>query len=182
MNATHHLRGTSAPLDEDPRRLLHFAHEAVRRHCPPWLASHSEDIGQALVVRLLRRRAQTRDVEITPAYVRAAARHAVVGALRKAGHRRALWEVHRPVLEQVARERSASPEHRCLLAAAREEVQRLEPQPRRAVMLYLEGDRIHDVAEQLGWNPKKADNTIFRSLAKVRERLAARGVTAAELR
>jgi DNA-directed RNA polymerase specialized sigma24 family protein len=170
----------NATLHEDPRALLRYVHDVVRRRCPGPLRGRSEDISQALVLRLLQRRRDADDVTLTAAYVQTAARHAVADEIRVCARRRAFWAAHGPAIEGELVDARPEPNPTCrrALGAVADHLDELDAGHRDAVMLYLQGERINDIAARLGWKPKKASNTVFRSLGRVRRRLAAQGMTA----
>ncbi len=167
-------------LDRDPHALLRHVHEAVRHRCPVPFRDRSEDIAQSLVVRLLDRARAANDMTLTPAYVRVAASHAVADEIRTYLRRRSFWAAHTPAIRNGAQICADRPDasYQAIVDPVRQQLRDLGPEAARAVSLYLEGERISEIATEMGWNPKKANNTVFRSLARLRKRLAAEGITA----
>ena len=52
----------------------------------------------------------------------------------------------------------------------------LEPDKRRAIGLHLQGFTTDEIAELLGWSEPKARNTVYRSMAALRQELVERGL------
>ena len=57
-------------------------------------------------------------------------------------------------------------------------LQELAESRRRAVVLYLQDHSVPEIAELLGWDTKKASNSVYRGLEDLREKLRERGVGA----
>lgn len=143
----------------------------VARNCPTSLWQQREDIVQQILVRI-HRLSQRRDLQLSRAYLKRAAKHGVCDAWRR--------RAHEPV--ELASE-PASPngdldtqtsQARALDAAARA-LATLPDARRQAVLLYLQGSRISEVADALGCDRKRADNLVYRGLAAVRRTMTAQG-------
>lgn len=61
-------------------------------------------------------------------------------------------------------------------AAIRRSLKELRPDQRRCVALYLQGHSVPEIARLLSFDPKKAENNVYRGLATLRERLRAQGL------
>ena len=175
----------SLPAGFDAERLREHLERAVRQVCPRWLVSEADDFVQTAMIKVMdiaRRREGT--VELSAFYLRKTAYSAVVDEIRRRRRRREVpleddrEELDRPGLDQPVdvpgpERRTAGRElgsaiHECLAELIR---------PRRlAVTLHLQGHRIKEVGELMGWNRKKAENLIYRGLADLRTCLAERGV------
>ena len=166
------------PVDDlDLRRLQGDVTDAVRRSCPPWLASQADDIAQAAMLRVLRAR-ERGATALNASWLRSAATSAVIDEVR---HRRALRE---DPLDQAgdtpATASEGQPERR---AHARQVgaaiLSCLAPLPddrRRAVSLYLHGHPVPELGRLLGWDPKRAENLVYRGLAALRDCLRRKGI------
>jgi DNA-directed RNA polymerase specialized sigma24 family protein len=53
----------------------------------------------------------------------------------------------------------------------------LAPEKRRAVGLHLQGFTTEEIGELLGWSEPKARNTVYRTMAVVRQELVTRGLS-----
>lgn len=167
----------------DLRRQLE---RAVRRTCPRWLAADADDLVQAALLRVLEiRRKREGEAEFSAFYLRRAAHSAVVDEIRR---RRRRAEV--PLEAEETGEPSwplgasgssgeADPERlsqsRELGRAITECLGRLIRPRRLAVTLHLQGHRIREVGDLLGWDAKKAENLIYRGLADLRDCLEDKG-------
>lgn len=168
----------SDPFDTDAvdrlrRRIL----RAVRRSCPAWLTPRVEDIAQNALTQLV---ARLRKSETNPGfsamYVEKAAYGATVDEIRRYSRRRETTA--EPGAMEAARSRAAGPER---TARAREigkgivDCLKTLALPRRlAVILYLEGCGIAEIAKRRRWNHKRAQNLVYRGLADLRRCLEAK--------
>lgn len=165
---------------EEVADLRRHLERAVRRTCPRWLAADTDDLVQAALLRVLEiRRKREGEAEFSAFYLRRAAHSAVVDEIRR---RRRRGEV--PLEAEEAGEPSwpneeADPERRSqsreLGRAIGECLGGLIRPRRMAVTLHLQGHRIREVGDLLGWNAKKAENLIYRGLADLRSCLEEKG-------
>lgn len=173
------------PPGFDADRLRERLERAVRQVCPRWLSSEADDLVQAAMIKVMdivRRREGT--VELSAFYLRKTAYSAVVDEIRRRRRRREVpleddrEELDRPGLDQPVED--PGPEQRTagreLGGAIRECLAELIRPRRLAVTLHLQGHRIKEVGELMGWNAKKAENLIYRGLADLRDCLEAKGV------
>jgi RNA polymerase sigma-70 factor (ECF subfamily) len=157
---------------------------AVSRICPPWLASRADDLVQVALLRVLEiRRRGEENAHISPSYLRKTAYSALIDEIRRWRRRREVSiETDEGGIDPAA-ERSSEhpdPEER---SAARETGRAIRDclgvlvRPRRlAVTLHLQGHSVPEVGRLMGWNPKKADNLVYRGLADLRDCLGTKGV------
>ena len=152
--------------------------DAVRRACRGWLSHHADDISQTTCLQLVCR-ARESHVRLTPAYVRRAARHAVVDTVRRYDRRDALWTRHQSAAQLHSNPRDPEGELLAgeLASAVRKELASLAEPRRRAVSLYLQGHGISEIAAKQAWSRKKADNLVRRGLATVRGALTRQGLS-----
>ncbi len=167
-------RTTQPPSVQSASALSRLMHNAVRRVCPSWMGSHREDIGQAALLQILNRKRRCGHMELTPAYVRRVARNAVIDAIRAHTRHEALVRMH----HSRARTYTRGPDggDQLLVKTLADQFCQLGGQRREAVLCYLAGERIQEIAARLGWSQKRASNTVFRSLIRLRRELARRGV------
>lgn len=149
---------------------------AVRAICPPWLAAQADDVVQEAWLRVEKARAEESGPP-NASYLWKTAHSAAMDAIRR--RRRLREEAH---AEEPDRMPSAepSPERAGQAAeirrAVEEELARLAPDRRAAVLLFLYGYSLKESATMLGWTPKRADNQRYQGLAELRRRLAERGI------
>ena len=160
--------------------LVRRVRAAVRRSCPPWLASQSEDIAQEVLLQLFRklRRGEGED-GFSTIYLLKAAHGVTVDEIRRRSRRREqtgredeMVEVPRnqPDPEQTAHGHSVGREiRRCL--------EMIVPARRIAVVLRLLGCSVPEIARRLGCPPKSADNRLYRGMKNLRDCLQTRGIT-----
>jgi len=153
---------------------------AVRRSCPPYLASQAEDIAQEVLVQLLRKLERTEGkATFSSIYLLKAAHGVTVDEIRRRSRRREQtgledqMEAHPragPDPEQEAMARSLGRQiRRCLegIIASR----------RVAVTLHLLGCPVPEIAQRLDCPVKSADNRVYRGMKDLRDCLAAKGLT-----
>lgn len=155
---------------------------AVRRTCPPWIAAQVDDLVQAATIKVLdRARRSAGPQDLTAAYLWRVGYCSVVDEIRRSRRRREVplsGEVDGgldPPAPGPGPERHA--DSRAIGAAIAECLQGMLPERRQAVTLHLLGHTVPEVARLLGWNGKRADNTVYRGLADLRNALAERGIT-----
>lgn len=167
-----------AGLTEDESvRLRATLSRAVASRCPGWLADQREDIVQDAMARVL---AQTPkgegDEPFRASYLWSAAYSALIDEIRRRQRRR---EVPLPEHEPPASAQPSPERHtagREINTGLRQCLRRLVDDRRRAVTLHLQGHRVKEVAALLGWDDKRADNSIYRGLGDLRRCLTAKGL------
>jgi RNA polymerase sigma-70 factor (ECF subfamily) len=162
---------------EEIRRRLS---RAVVRVCPRWLATHSEDIVQAAMLRVVdaAHRKGEESPDLSSLYIEKTAYSAMVDEIRR--HRRRREESADGMVETAGGPHDADPES---VAAAREIAEGLSGclavlgTPRRlAVTLHLQGHSVPEVASILKWRTKRAENLVYRGLADLRRCLSMKGL------
>lgn len=168
---------------------------SVRRTCPPWLGAEADDMVQTALLRVLdagAKRAESEgSVELAASYLRKAAYSAVVDEIRRRKRRREIpleddgVDVDPPADAGPIRAIQASEPDPERLSVSREAARAIRSclgemvrSRRQAVTLYLQGHRIKEVGALMGWDPKRAENLIYRGLADLRECLGRQGVHA----
>lgn len=168
-----------------PSSELHQIHDrirrAVRERCPSHLIQSADDVAQDLLLKVLRSPVAKRRCLESMAYVRTAARRALIDVYRSKQRRRRVLDDYRDTARcswSLGQSASVFPDpvlRRSMLRV----FDRLRPEQRAAVVGYLEQRRIPEIAEIRGWSQRKANNTVYRSLARLRSELRARGVEVA---
>ncbi|MBT3220138.1 MAG: RNA polymerase sigma factor, partial [Proteobacteria bacterium] len=150
---------------------------AVRRVCPPWLANHAEDIVQAAVIKILRRKGEGIG-ELKSSYLYKVAHSVMVDEIRRLRRRKEVGmednfaaEVDR---QQLGPEAQAA--GRELGEGILSCLGRLSTDRRRAVTLYLQGHTTPESARLLDWSPKRTENLIYRGLGELRKCLKSKGL------
>lgn len=168
---------------------------SVRRTCPSWLGAEADDMVQTALLRVLDAGAKRSDdegsIELRASYLRKAAYSAVVDEIRRRKRRREIpleddgVDVDPPAEAGPIRALPADepdPERRSVSREAARAIRsclgEMVRSRRRAVTLYLQGHRIKEVGALMGWDPKRAENLIYRGLADLRECLDRQGVHA----
>lgn len=155
---------------------------AVSRICPTWLTSQADDLVQAALIRVLRRKSEE-NAQISTSYLRKTAYSALIDEIRRCRrlkevsleaedggiHPEAETGSSRPDPEEVsAGHETGRAIRECLVQMVR---------PRRlAVALHLQGHSVPEIGNLMSWAPKKADNLVYRGLADLRECLGLKGV------
>jgi RNA polymerase sigma-70 factor (ECF subfamily) len=171
-------------LEEILDRFARLLRGTIARICPPALGIDLDDVEQEARLRIWRALLAARELAHPASYVYRAAASAAVDALRRARARRqSRWtELSDAALDEAAAGGIAgrSPEERAAarqeLAVVKEVLMTLDVDRRRAVGLHLRGFTTAEIGELLGWSEPKARSLVYRGLAEVRSRLAARGV------
>jgi RNA polymerase sigma-70 factor (ECF subfamily) len=153
---------------------------AVRRICPSWLASRSEDVVQAALIRvstLVEKGADPRPLSFS--YLRKAAYSALVDEIRGLRRRQ---EVPLPEDSDAFVLHAADPSPERTTASREigegiiECLRRLVQSRRLAVTLFLQGHTVPEAAKILGWSGKATENLVFRGLSDLRSCLASKGI------
>ncbi|MEM7156105.1 MAG: sigma-70 family RNA polymerase sigma factor [Myxococcota bacterium] len=175
-------RSTPRIVREDDEALRAKLGRVVARACPPWAAAHREDIVQAAMLRVVRARERNEDGrELPSSYLWKVAYSATIDEVRRLRAKRevslgsgASDEGGEPVdAAALGPERRA--ESAQLSGAIAQGLGQLNEARRQAVTLYLQGHSVPEIGRLLGWPPKRAENMVYRGLAKLREHLAAKG-------
>jgi RNA polymerase sigma-70 factor (ECF subfamily) len=165
--------------DEGVAELRRQLVRAVERICPRWLSAEADDLVQTALLRVLEiRRKREGEAEFSTFYLRRAAHSAVVDEIRRRRRRGEVpleAEGDEPALPSVAPGPEQLSEAGELGRAITECLGRMIRPRRLAVTLHLQGHRIREVGNHMGWGLKKAENLIYRGLSDLRECLAAQG-------
>ncbi|MCG8463140.1 MAG: RNA polymerase sigma factor [Holophagales bacterium] len=170
----------------------------IRKICPRDMGIVPEELEQEARVRLWKALESEREIENPASYLHRIAATVTIDAMRavrkdRERHVRAVSEPERETespppddgLPQDLVSPLPSPEERSrrqeMLRRARELVDGLPAGRRRAVGLYLQGFKIQEIADLVGWSEPKARNLLYRGLATLREAMAASGMTSEEL-
>jgi RNA polymerase sigma-70 factor (ECF subfamily) len=167
----------SAPIDRDLEQevaeLRWQLVRAVERICPRWLTAEADDLVQTALLRVLEiRRKREGEAEFSTFYLRRAAHSAVVDEIRRRRRRGEVpleAEGDEPALPSVAPGPDTITEAGELGRAITECLGRMIRPRRLAVTLHLQGHRIREVGDRMGWGLKKAENLIYRGLSDLRE-------------
>ena len=155
---------------------------AVAHSCPLWLREQQEDLVQVALLRVMNLDKSDEEKRDLPAsYLYRVAYSAVVDEIRRIQVRKES-PLPDPEEDHVAtplRSLQAGPERHALgrdlggaiLACLR----RLLPPRKRAVTLHLQGHRLRETAELMGWRQKQAENLVYRGLAELRACLREKG-------
>jgi RNA polymerase sigma-70 factor, ECF subfamily len=171
-----------SPLTEaDYKRLRTDVVRVVSHVCPAWLASRSDDLVQAVLMRVVEvQRKREGPAEFSPFYLRKAAHSALVDEIRRWRRRRETplngqgeGEIAPAVAEPDPERQSAG---RQLGRLIRECLQTLVSPRRLAVVLNLQGHSVPEIGRLLRWSAKRAENLVYRGLADLRACLERRGV------
>lgn len=152
---------------------------ALARSCPPWLADQKEDLVQTALIKVMeiRRRSEGKRT-FSSSYLWRTAYSALIDEIRRQrrrgevpledGESESPLPATQPGPERVGHSRQMGRAlHDCLKDLVR---------PRRlAVVLYLQGHRVREAAELLGWAAKKVENLTYRGLADLRGCLERKG-------
>jgi RNA polymerase sigma-70 factor (ECF subfamily) len=171
-----------SPLtEEEYRRLCADVVRVVSHVCPAWLASRSDDLVQAVLIRIVQaQRKHEGTAEFSTFYLRKAAHSALVDEIRRWRRRREAplngqgeGEIAPAVTEPDPERQAAG---RQLGRLIRECLQTLVSPRRLAVVLNLQGHSVPEVGRLLRWSTKRAENLVYRGLADLRACLGGRGV------
>jgi RNA polymerase sigma-70 factor, ECF subfamily len=155
---------------------------AVRRCCPPWLAAQADDLVQAAMMKVVEHsRRNPASPEVTGAYLWRVAYSSVVDEIRRHRRRREVRltgeadAAPEPATDAPGPDRHA--DSRAIGAAISDCLKGMLPERRQAVTLHLLGHTVPEIARLLGWNAKRAENSVYRGLSDLRSGLAERGIT-----
>lgn len=152
---------------------------AVRRAAPPWLQGEVDDLTQVALLRLDRALQQQPDRPLSRAYLGRIAYTTVVDELRRRRRERA--HLAPEAQPELAPDLAPGPERLAASADLRADIsaclQRAQDRARSALVLYLLGHSVPEIARLLDHSPKTAENIVYRGLAALRRCLAAKGHT-----
>ncbi|MEM6991461.1 MAG: RNA polymerase sigma factor [Myxococcota bacterium] len=150
--------------------------EAVRAYCPTWLRSDCDDISQTASLRVVLCMRQRPDLRPTAAYLRRAARNAVIDTVRRCDAR----ERWRHAAACIPRDAERNPEQlaldRELARTLQQHLARLPEDRRDAVALYVQGCRPSEIADRFACGTKRVENLLYRGLRSLRKSLADEGM------
>lgn len=171
--------GAGGASEPDYAELREQLTRAVRRICPPWLASQADDIVQEAMIRLMRViRTSDSDRELKASYLWRVAHTTTIDEIRR---RKADREVSLDDdgTARIPDDDSPSPERVArgsqLQQGLRDCLGGLNDDRRRAVTLYLQGHGVTEAAALLGYPHKRTENLIYRGLASLRDCLSSKG-------
>lgn len=159
--------------------LVSRVRRAVRRSCPPYLASQADDIAQDVLLQLLRKLDRTEgNVDFSSMYLMKAAHGVTVDEIRRRSRRREQTGMEGEMVEiQVSQ---PDPERKTLATSLGREIRRclegIVPSRRSAVTLYLLGCPVPEVSRRLRCSEKSADNRVYRGMKDLRDCLTAKGL------
>lgn len=153
----------------------------VRRLCPRDLDPHVDDITQQVLLRMHRALEATEGPRVlTPSYQWRVAQSAVVDHVRRQKSQQRLKTSLSHHQSGAVPARGLQPE---VQVAGREIGQaigvclgRLIASRRRAVVSYLQGHSVPEIARQLDCGTKRAENLVYRGLADLRSSLREMGI------
>ncbi len=152
---------------------------AVRRSCPPYLASQAEDIAQNVLLKLLKKFEKTEgNPTFSSIYLLKSAHGEAVDEIRRRSRRRERTGMEDTMLEHPLD--VPDPERETMARSLGTEIRRclegIVPSRRVAVTLHLLGCPVPEVARRIGCPEKSADNRVYRGLKNLRECLAEKGL------
>lgn len=152
---------------------------AVRRSCPPYLASQADDIAQDVLVQLTRKleRAEGK-VDFSSIYLQKAAHGVTVDEIRRRCRRREQTGMEDAMLGNQSS--APDPERNALSRSLGREIrdclEDIVPARRAAVTLHLLGCPVPEIAERLDCSEKSADNRLYRGMKNLRDCLTGKGL------
>lgn len=175
---------TASEDGQDYAALRASLERTVGATCPAWLAADRDDLVQTTLMRLMRLdRAAGGGRSFTPYYLRRTAHSVLVDEIRRRRRRHEVpleAEDAAPIAARTVDAKVADPERvsagREVIAAVRACLGRLLEPRRLAVTLYLLQHTVPQTAALLGWEPKRAENLVYRGLADLRGCLRKRGL------
>jgi RNA polymerase sigma factor (sigma-70 family) len=158
---------------------------ALARLCRPGRGIDPADVEQEALLRLWRAVESEREIHEPASYLWRAVSSAVCDAHRRSRVRREVpietGQGEFPMQLTLEQSTVSSPEDLAQDRETLEATQRIlagfEPQKRRAVGLHLQGFTTEEIGELLGWSEPKARNTVYRTMAVVRQQLVTRGLS-----
>ena len=158
----------------------------IRRLCPRDLGVQPEDVEQDVAMRLWRALSRKEAIENPAAFLHRLASTATIDAMRRVRAQRkdvtsslqdneADGEVGGPALIDAAPSPERTVAQRQILAQVGRTLERLPENRRDAVKFYLQGFKIQEIADLLGWTEPKARNLLYRGLQTLRQELGEAG-------
>lgn len=177
------VRGDNESLTDDREdefeEIRQVLVRVVSRICPTWLSRDRDDIVQEAMVRVMRAADRSGgDPAVSRTYLNKAAYSAMVDIIRKRrrDQERSIDDDSHPV---ELRASDPDPERGSfsteLGRAIRQCLQALIAPRRRAVTMALTGFGNREIAQLMGWKPKRAENLVSRGRADLRACLDRRG-------
>jgi RNA polymerase sigma-70 factor (ECF subfamily) len=173
---------TGSPLEQDEwiEGLSRRVATAVRRHCPAWLASQTDDIAQNVLLKLIKYR-EKHDGKPTfsSVYVEKAASGAVVDEIRRACRRRegAMADTEKAdTMESGTPGPERDSSSREIGLGIVDCLNRLIEPRRVAVTLYLNGCSVPEASRRLSWSLRRTESLVYRGLADLRGCLERKGL------
>lgn len=153
--------------------------EILHRICPAALSGEVEDLVQAATIRVWARIESEGNVSLNSSYLWKVAHSVVIDEVRRARWKRETELGEADAVLEGSRTQNPEITVSGLEAgrAIRECLGKLVPPRRRAVTAYLLGHSVPETSRLLGWNPKKAENLVYRGLEQMRRCLRLKGVT-----
>ena len=153
---------------------------AVRRACPPWLASRADDLVQTALIRIVDLSKRDGGNAVAhPSYLKKVAYSVVVDEMRRSFHRN-------ETQEDADRGLDANPGGRpspddaleadALYDALRACLGGLDRPRRAAVACHLQGYSVPEASDFLGWTKKKTEHLVRRGLTDLRSCLSEKGI------
>ena len=183
-------RGALAPADARFQLILKeyggWLRRTVQRLCPRDLGVLPEDVEQEVAMRLWRALRRNEDIENPAAFLHRVASTATIDAMRRVRAQRkdmtsslqetdADGEGGGPTLIDAGPSPERAVAQRQVLVKVKCALERMPENRREAVKLYLQGFKIQEVADLLGWTEPKARNLLYRGLRTLRQELGEAG-------
>ncbi len=171
---------TAAATEEDDYAWMRQRLErALARSCPPWLADQKEDLVQTALIKVMEiRRRSEGERTFSSSYLWRTAYSALIDEIRR-HRRRGEVPLDDGESESPLPDPEPGPER---VGASRQIGRALDSclaqlvRPRQlAVTLHLQGHRVREAAELLGWTAKRVENLTYRGLADLRSCLQRKG-------
>ncbi|MEM7480801.1 MAG: RNA polymerase sigma factor [Acidobacteriota bacterium] len=162
-------------------RLRPRLERVLRKICPPWLKSQSDDLVQVAMLRLVDvLAASEQERTFNSSYLYKVAYSALVDEIRRLRRRREVAIEDDEGEPMPIEARVPDPEARTAGSQLRDEIaeclKRLIAPRRAAVVLHLHGHSAAEAADLGGWGLKQARNLIQRGRADLRACLAGKGL------
>jgi RNA polymerase sigma-70 factor, ECF subfamily len=175
-------------VSEDPKTATDYVQlrrdleRAVARVCPRHLSDRADDLVQVALLRVMEidRRSEGK-AEFSPYYLKRTAYSALIDEIRRLRRRgEVALENEEGEIEADPGAPTPDPERASLGRevgrAIRDCLGRMVPPRRHAVTLNLQGHTVPEIGRVMGWNPKKADNLVYRGMADLRGCLDEKGI------
>ncbi len=167
---------STSTMEEDSayfERLLADLRTLVAQQLPAKAVDEREEIVQEAAIKvwkMLERGTKTRP-DLTRTYLRRVSYSVFIDLVRSTKRRQE--EPFEPEEHDVRAPDAVNPEAEAVGRELGREIdaalKRLERSRRRAVVLYLNGHSVREIAAILGWSYKKSENLVYRGLAQLRD-------------